>query len=749
MNHLYHHLTLCFALAFLCHALAEELPQDQRIVREGDKTYLRFHGVLDRTYFFQTSKPGAELKEWLWLPEIRSGTGAELSLEIDGTADRRFFRMKYTDQPVPEGETAETADFDGDGLGNLAEISIHGTDPCDPDSDKDLLPDGFEVAHGLNPTFAGYAGTAFPGSDLTYLEAFQSGLQNHPDATLADLDGDEIPNELDADPRERLIDWTRSPAVSSYAVIDLNMEPVGSFLPPHGRIPVDAVLNDWGLIGRRADSYHGEKTPAVWDGTTFPPVWTNLPDFVNANGNPETLTDPLQHSLDNAGRSFQGHFLDDGSDGSAGQRAVTIIWDDPVSAGRKYGSYGSETHRAVVARFDHLATEDYDIAEEPAYEKRTVTAGAFITTGTDGDMPHIGAVNFYSYAPAISRTGKVLVHQSGQIKINDIPAPSEHIYGLTADPHGKDLVVISPSSSYADMVSHRHRNGEWEKMPMPAIMDMNADGTGITFPEHQIWSNGSTIQLDELLEESGWTEFKAEQINARGVILGSAIPDGETAHKPVLMVPATLVAKQSGGAETEDGAHFVTLSDPKPEVEITVDDSFVNAQGELEIHVSGSVRDRLSEVLATNRISQLSFKVNGSVIHTLQLAYGLGDAPWTLADSYNEFSEILTIPYPRPGGYEVRAETDENAAGNTGWGRVAVGLTREDDPTADIGVFNDLSVALSALTTDTEVDQMTVYFGDRAPEPEDEVFTETAVDSGVFTGTLVIGGVSRACEIDM
>ena len=62
MNITYCRLAACFSLAFLCHALAEELPQDKRMVWEGDKACLRFHGLPGRTYFFQTSKPGAELK---------------------------------------------------------------------------------------------------------------------------------------------------------------------------------------------------------------------------------------------------------------------------------------------------------------------------------------------------------------------------------------------------------------------------------------------------------------------------------------------------------------------------------------------------------------------------------------------------------------------------------------------------------------------------------------------------------------
>lgn len=44
-----------------------------------------------------------------------------------------------------------TSDSDGDGLKDADETALYGTNPLLADSDGDSLPDGWEVAHGLNP----------------------------------------------------------------------------------------------------------------------------------------------------------------------------------------------------------------------------------------------------------------------------------------------------------------------------------------------------------------------------------------------------------------------------------------------------------------------------------------------------------------------------------------------------------------------------------------------------------------------
>lgn len=83
-------------------------------------------------------------------------------------------------------------DPDDDDLTNLEEY-IHGTDPAEPDTDDDEMPDGWEIAQGLNPLVndAGLDsdrnanGTAAP-DGLTNFEEYQLGT----DPTKPDTDGD-------------------------------------------------------------------------------------------------------------------------------------------------------------------------------------------------------------------------------------------------------------------------------------------------------------------------------------------------------------------------------------------------------------------------------------------------------------------------------------------------------------------------------------------------------------------------------
>lgn len=107
---------------------------------------LAWTGILDRTYFLQCSP---DLEQWIYLPNyIETGTGQAINYGLSSPNQQAFFRLAFSDITTLD---ADTADFDGDGIGNLLEINA-GTDPLDLDTDDDGLTNAEEAALGTSMT---------------------------------------------------------------------------------------------------------------------------------------------------------------------------------------------------------------------------------------------------------------------------------------------------------------------------------------------------------------------------------------------------------------------------------------------------------------------------------------------------------------------------------------------------------------------------------------------------------------------
>jgi hypothetical protein len=173
----------------------------------------------NRTFFPQSS---LDLGSWDYFGALHFGPGPHVG-RVQNSATRGFFRLQYSDLPVATESEAETADFDLDGLTNLYELQESHTDPLGSDTDHDGLPDGWEVAHSISPLDDGSIDPQngpdgiFPDSPAasgpvifsvtTNADAYMGGVQDHPNATFKDLDGDGLVNEIDAGMHTRAINW--------------------------------------------------------------------------------------------------------------------------------------------------------------------------------------------------------------------------------------------------------------------------------------------------------------------------------------------------------------------------------------------------------------------------------------------------------------------------------------------------------------------------------------------------------------
>jgi hypothetical protein len=177
-------------------AQSPSLPNEgSRLEYDGANRIWRFKwwGKSGRTYFIQHTDDLN--RSWQWLPFVEAGNGSVREWGFNSSGGKFFLRLKYSDIPT---NNPSLADFDGDRVSNLDEVT-QGTNPLlAPDTNSNGLPDDWETfyfgAIGQNPN-------ADPDGDgLTNLLEYQIGTK----ANVFDTDGDGLPDGFEYRYRSRL-----------------------------------------------------------------------------------------------------------------------------------------------------------------------------------------------------------------------------------------------------------------------------------------------------------------------------------------------------------------------------------------------------------------------------------------------------------------------------------------------------------------------------------------------------------------
>ncbi len=118
--------SLVIAACAVTPAAAEPPLPEQRLeilFNQNGVPFLQWDGLSGLTYFIQVSTQADPLRKWTYAQFIEAGAGDPISYEVATDAQQCFFRLKYTDKQPETGESIDTADYDSDGLTNLAEIA--------------------------------------------------------------------------------------------------------------------------------------------------------------------------------------------------------------------------------------------------------------------------------------------------------------------------------------------------------------------------------------------------------------------------------------------------------------------------------------------------------------------------------------------------------------------------------------------------------------------------------------------------
>jgi Holliday junction resolvase-like predicted endonuclease len=549
--------TLLCILLPISPVLSQVPAQDvEVIVVPGGVPVLRWHGHAGRTYFIQGSDPNAHLENWTWSPYIEYGNGEPISHECGATADKAFFRLHYTDSQPPPGVTLEDWDADGDGLPNALELQLQ-TNPLNPDTSGDGIPDGWAHAHGLNPA-AHNADGLFQGGPATNLVAYQQGVQSHPNATIADHDGDGVDNEADADPLDPDVDW-KPARVGGYALIEIDVPEEAGYVRDFndaGHVLFDGGIwnaGEWTALDQVVidgdfylDPYDFTYSSTGNSGWKLSPTgdileWGHY--NVYGPGDSEDIKYILRREMQNVNPAYQ----------SAVSTLHTLYWYGLLGYSfLSLQALGEDSQGRIFAfkRFEPALPEE-SVPEiwmldsnlvQTGY--RQIPSGYYVHLHGNQVTPSGWlAVDANPHTGSTPAARTIVWNPSGQ-EITTTGGLPWYFTGLIELPHGKPALACRHHGANG-LVYLLNENGDafktGEKLGGKNIHTFAGDGTAMT-SDGMMWINGKVIPLRDLcpaygdLKDAGWS-FQIHKSNKHGSYLIQAHNAEQTVIKPLLLMP--------------------------------------------------------------------------------------------------------------------------------------------------------------------------------------------------------------------
>src|SRR5262249_14367924 len=130
-----------------------------------------------------------------------------------------------------------------------------------------------------------------------------------------------------------------------------------------------------------------------------------------------------------------------------------------------------------------------------------------------------------------------------------------------------------------------------------SLSSLNNQGIGVySSGSENIWRNNCRLSLYDLVENPPW-DFAYPAINNHGLIAISVIRNESDPPAVSLLIPMELTARDADTGEIRPVLASEYGNTPIPDVTLHIESAVIREDGALEVSLSGSVRDKFSEVL--------------------------------------------------------------------------------------------------------------------------------------------------------